>query len=211
MKGTHLAAALLAASTLGVACGPRRIVAAPVAQGGGLVVLLPDPDGGPVGEASVSNQFGTITLSGELLASETAANRSPGPPTPMSEERVNEIFGTAFGALPLPPQVFLLRFKFDSNELTDESRALLPMILEVVMKRPVPDVMVIGHTDRVGDPATNLALGLRRAEAVRALLLQTGFGPSYIEVTSHGEMNPLVPTADNTPEPLNRRVEIAVR
>lgn len=38
-----------------------------------------------------------------------------------------------------------------------------------------------------------------------------GGGPGALEITSHGEANPLVPTGDNVSEPRNRRVEVTVR
>jgi outer membrane protein OmpA-like peptidoglycan-associated protein len=46
---------------------------------------------------------------------------------------------------------------------------------------------------------------------VRNLLVEAGLAASAIEVTSHGEADLLVQTANDTPEPRNRRVEIAVR
>ena len=70
---------------------------------------------------------------------------------------------------------------------------------------------MIGHTDTTGSPAANLALGLKRAETVRQLLIETGIDGSLVEINSHGEGDMLIKTPDNTPEPRNRRVEIAVR
>jgi outer membrane protein OmpA-like peptidoglycan-associated protein len=46
---------------------------------------------------------------------------------------------------------------------------------------------------------------------VRALLVRAGLDAALIEVGSHGESDLLIQTADSTPEPRNRRVEIAVR
>ena len=54
-------------------------------------------------------------------------------------------------------------------------------------------------------------VGLRRAQAVAALLTKEGIDPSILEITSHGKDNPLVPTADQVFEPRNRRVEVTVR
>ena len=73
------------------------------------------------------------------------------------------------------------------------------------------DVVVVGHTDRMGTPQANVALGLKRATAVRNLLVSAGLTASTIEATSHGEADPLIETPDETAEPRNRRVEIAVR
>ena len=87
----------------------------------------------------------------------------------------------------------------------------MPRILEALRNRPFPDVAVIGHTDTTGTPAGNVELGLRRANAIRTLLIEAGIGANVIEVTSHGEADLLVKTADQVLEPRNRRVEITVR
>ena len=85
------------------------------------------------------------------------------------------------------------------------------MILEAVKALAVPEVIVIGHTDTMGEAKSNVALGLKRAATVRTILIQAGLASSMIEVTSHGEADLLVKTRDNTPEPRNRRVDITVR
>jgi outer membrane protein OmpA-like peptidoglycan-associated protein len=104
-----------------------------------------------------------------------------------------------------------LQFRFESDALTTESTALLPEILRTVKELAVPEVVVIGHTDTMGDSKTNFALGMKRAISVRAILVKAGLAPSTIEVTSHGEADLLVKTPDRTAQPRNRRVEITVR
>ena len=95
--------------------------------------------------------------------------------------------------------------------LTEESRALLPQILQSVQGRRGVEVAVVGHTDTSGTAESNYELGLKRAETTRGILIDAGFDPALIEVTSHGEGNALVKTPDETLEPRNRRVEITVR
>jgi outer membrane protein OmpA-like peptidoglycan-associated protein len=207
MTGARLAAAVVAVSLVG--CGPQRVVSVPGPQA--LIVLLPDPDSGAAGRAIVSNQYGTVDLATPLAATETGAAVAPSPPATMTEGQVATIFGAALDTLPPASQLFVLRFAFDSDVLTDESRTMFPAILQAVANRPAPEVVVVGHTDRSGNDEANRELGLKRATAVRALLIEAGFDASYIEVESHGESDPLVPTADNVEEPLNRRVEITVR
>ncbi len=129
----------------------------------------------------------------------------------MSQAEVQHIFAAALAALPLAPLHFTLNFLFDSDELTSESRALVPRILASVKNRPVPEVLVVGHTDTLGPAPTNVALGLKRATTVRSLLLGAGLDRTFMEVTSHGEADLLVSTADEVPQPRNRRVEITVR
>ena len=110
----------------------------------------------------------------------------------------------------MAPQSFVLSFSLKSDELTKASRVLLPEVLRAVTTRAAPDFVVVGHTDTTGDSKSNFALGLNRANAVRNLLVKAGLDASLIEVTSHGEGDLFVRTADETPEPRNRRVEIAV-
>jgi len=200
----------IVAAALVSSCGPKRI-RAPERPGQTLVVLLPDV-GGTVGRANASNPFGTADLA-EARDSTTvsSADQPPGRVTVLSEEEVQRLFGEALSALPPPPERFTLNFRFDSDELTDESRALVPEIVKAVRDRPVPDVLVIGHTDTTGAPASNFELGLKRAATVRNILVEAGLDPAFIELISHGEEELLVPTADDVAEPRNRRVEIAVR
>ncbi len=129
----------------------------------------------------------------------------------MSEADVKRVFGDALAALPPAPRHFTLHFRFESDALTEESTALVPEILRTVKALSVPEAVVVGHTDTMGNPGANVALGLKRAISVRNILVEAGLAPSTIEVTSHGEADLLVKTPNNTPEPRNRRVEITVR
>lgn len=197
-------------ATLGTACGSRRLNVSPSDSGSALVVLLPDSDG-KVGRASVSNASGSVDLAAARDATRAMANRPPGPVSTLSDQDVKQMFGDALSALPPAPRHFTLYFRFQSDELTDESRALVPEIQKAVKERPMPDIVVVGHTDTMGTPRANFELGLKRATSVRNLLAQAGFDAATIDVTSLGEADPLVQTPDETPEPRNRRVEIAVR
>jgi outer membrane protein OmpA-like peptidoglycan-associated protein len=140
----------------------------------------------------------------------TAVNRAP-VLTRVSEADVKSIFGDALSALPPAPRRFTLFFRFESDELTDQSQALIPEILAAVREHAVQDVVVIGHTDTMGTQPANYGLGLKRAMMVRNLLIAAGLNGTTIEATSVGELDPFVKTPDETPEPRNRRVDIAVR
>jgi outer membrane protein OmpA-like peptidoglycan-associated protein len=204
-----LAAAAMGAA-IGVACAPKR-AAEPAEPGHTMVVLLPDPESDITGAASVWTKSGSADLARERDAVVVATGRGPGPVTRMSQAEVDRLFGPALAALPPAPASFTLHFKFESDELTEDSERLVPSILSAVKQRPDPEVSVIGHTDTMGPAKTNIALGLTRALFVRNLLIQAGLSPSTIEVLSHGESALFVRTPDETPEPRNRRVEITVR
>ena len=66
-----------------------------------------------------------------------------------------------------------------------------------------------GHTDTVGDAGTNMLLSQRRAEAVRDFLTKNfRVAPARLVAVGMGEGQLLVPTADGTSEPANRRVQV---
>ena len=88
---------------------------------------------------------------------------------------------------------------------------MIKEIITEIDKRASSDIEVIGHTDRSGTDDFNMQLSRNRAEKVRDLLLAASIAHETIRVAFHGEGNPLVHTADNVPEPLNRRVEVIVR
>jgi outer membrane protein OmpA-like peptidoglycan-associated protein len=201
---------LTLAAALACSCGPKQVRPAQP-TGRDQVVLLPDAESGTTGHATVSSGSGTVELTEARQSTTISTGEAPTPVVLMSEADVRRLFGAALAALPPAPTRFTLFYKFDSDELTDESSALVPKILQAVKERPFPDVIVIGHTDTIGTPTSNYALGMRRAVAVRSLLVEAGLDSSFVEVTSHGESDLFVPTADNVAEPRNRRVEITVR
>jgi peptidoglycan-associated lipoprotein len=200
--------------SLGGGCGGKRVAPATPATAlpaPALIALLPDPESQVTGRIRVFNEFGSVNVSTPRASLTVVAGAAPGAVVTMTEEEVTRLFGSAMAALPPASKHFTLHFKFESDTLTDESAALVPAILSAVKALPVPEVVIIGHTDTMGDRKSNVALGLKRATRVRAILVQAGLAPATVEVTSHGEGDPLAPTRDNTPEPRNRRVEITVR
>ena len=176
-----------------------------------VVVLLPEQDDGTVGQATVENPAGSVSLGAARDVTRVQTGKGPTAVTTMTEAEVQRMFGDALSALPPSPRRFVVNFRFQSDELTAESRALMPQILAVVRERSLSTVVVTGHTDTMGAARANHALGLKRAAAVRNLLVAAGLDASRIEVTSLGETDPLVPTNDEAAEPRNRRVDITVR
>ncbi|MER2510099.1 OmpA family protein [Amaricoccus sp.] len=71
-------------------------------------------------------------------------------------------------------------------------------------------VKVVGHTDRVGDPARNRVLAAARAQAVADFLIAAGLPAEMIEIDGMGEAEAPVATDDGVAEPLNRCAEIRV-
>lgn len=128
-----------------------------------------------------------------------------------SEADVKQEFGPALEAQPKRPVSFYLYFQRDTDEFAPESKDLVRQIFAEIARRPAPEIVIIGHTDRVGSMQYNDALSLRRAERCRDELIKLGIPKVRISVAGRGFREPEVPTADQVSEPRNRRVEISVR
>ena len=176
-----------------------------------IIVLLPDKDGS-VGSIKFTNQKGSATLEkvGRALCI-TDMQTMPSESTPINDGKVEKIFAEAIAVQPQPPVRYILYFKFDSNELTQEANALLLEALDTIHERGSMDIIISGHTDKAGAKEYNLLLSLKRARQVRDILISRSVAPENIHTSSHGEGNPLISTADNVFEPKNRRVEVIVR
>lgn len=173
------------------------------------IVLLPSSDGRPSGVV-VRNAQGSETVLDKPYAGVSSGILGDSAYQSNAAE-VQATFGKALSALPMAPTSFTLYFESGSNTLTPASQSEFAKVREDIAQRPGAEAMVIGHTDRVGKPEANDRLSLRRAELIREQLIQAGVAAGKLEAVGRGEREPLVETADEVPEPRNRRVEISIR
>ncbi|WP_341939589.1 peptidoglycan-associated lipoprotein Pal [Marinimicrobium sp. C2-29] len=101
----------------------------------------------------------------------------------------------------------IVYFDFDQATLKPEARALLLAHAERLKDSPT-DVRLEGHTDERGSREYNMALGERRAKAVRDFLVLQGVRRDDLEVVSYGEERPLAMGSNDSAWAKNRRVEI---
>lgn len=101
----------------------------------------------------------------------------------------------------------IVYFGFDQATLKPESRSLLLAHAER-LKDSDEDVRLEGHADERGSREYNMALGERRANAVRDFLVLQGVSRDSIEVVSYGEERPLAMGSSENAWERNRRVEI---
>jgi outer membrane protein OmpA-like peptidoglycan-associated protein len=174
----------------------------------GTVVLLPEKDGRAAAVAVKQGEKEVVLSEPYAAAHATALGPRAYRSTP---EDVQARFGPALAAQPSRAASFTLYFVEGRDEFTDESKQVVDRILAEIAKRPVPDVLVVGHTDAVGNDASNDALGLQRAETVRTALIKLGIPAADVRAISRGKRELAVPTPDGVAEPRNRRVEILVR
>lgn len=174
-------------------------------------VLLPDRGAGPPGALNVKSIEGGHAIKLEQPYQSARTSGSQFEQGTSNAQDVKKRFGQALDASPPAPARFLLYFLEGSDELTPASKGALEAIIAEIKARPVPDIVVVGHTDRVGLVADNDRLALRRAESFKKRLVQQGQPEDSIQTAGRGEREPLIATPDETPEPRNRRVEILVR
>lgn len=175
-----------------------------------LVVLMPDPDG-TAGRIIVDNPKGRQVLAEPYAAIEVKENQAPGTVQRMSEEEVKAAFNAALSATPEPPAAFTLYFITGTALLTESSLDHLKEVQDEIKRRLPCEVYIAGHTDTVGSKEGNAVLSLQRARIVRDELVRIGVDPVLIQVSAHGENDPLIPTADEVDELRNRRVEVFIR
>ena len=175
-----------------------------------LVVLLPKANGS-VG-AVVVRSGGSDAV---VLDQPYAAARIEGPGRVESftydADLAQQAFTASLTALPVRPSTFLLYFLEGMDELAPESEGEIERIFAEIAARPDPEISVIGHADAVGTTEYNDQLSLQRAQRVREDLTSLGIPGKDIEVAGRGKREPVVGTAADTAEPMNRRVEIIVR
>ena len=109
------------------------------------------------------------------------------------------------------PEPYIVFFAFDSAEIDSGGMGIVDDAVAAAQRMGIIDFSVTGHADRAGSEAYNLALSLRRANAVRDALVARGILSQNISVAGRGEAEPAVPTPDGVREPGNRRVEIIIQ
>jgi flagellar motor protein MotB len=102
-------------------------------------------------------------------------------------------------------------FDFDKAIVKSQYLPHLANAAEVLKNNPGLKLDIQGHTDHIGTEEYNSKLGLRRAEAVKSVLVGYGVGAERLSLSSFGECQPMADNRSAHGRSLNRRVEIHVR
>ena len=181
-RGVRVFAAVALAATMGVsACGKKKPVNVP-----------PQPQA-PVAETPRT----------------TPTPPPPPPPAPRETPRTpteDEVFaGKSLDQLNAEKPLGDVFFALDSAQLGDDSRPGLQKDAEWMKRWTSTKVMVEGHADSRGSAEYNLALGERRATAVRDYLVNLGIAADRVQVVSKGKEAPFCSEENETCWQQNRR------
>ena len=102
----------------------------------------------------------------------------------------------------------VLYFDLDSSQIKDEDRDILTVHAEFLAAHSEITVVLEGHADERGSREYNIALGEKRAKAVKQIMTLQGVTEKQIQVISFGEERPVALGHDSSAWNLNRRVEI---
>jgi outer membrane protein OmpA-like peptidoglycan-associated protein len=104
-----------------------------------------------------------------------------------------------------------VHFDFDRYSLRPEATRILDEAIKALQENPELRLEVEGHTCNIGTAEYNLALGERRATAVRDYLSSRGIGADRLRTVSYGEERPKHDNAREETRRLNRRAAMVVR
>ncbi|MBM5811793.1 MAG: peptidoglycan-associated lipoprotein Pal [Gammaproteobacteria bacterium] len=171
---------------------PLLLVAAAIALTGcpRKPMTLPPPEPAPAPAA-------TTTTGGVSDASVGAARELP-PAAPPTVAAAGPVGAT-----------LVIYFDYDSSDIRPEFAAAVSAHAHHLAANPALRLRLEGHTDERGAREYNIALGERRAQAVRRALLLQGAADGQIATVSYGEERPAVDGSDESAWARNRRVEIA--
>lgn len=162
--------------------------------------------------ATVEDRKPTV---GDAKAGAPGGQTKPRPDTSISSKPLDGTAKSA-GANPLkdPANILSKRsvyFDYDSNLVKDEFKPLITAHAKYLSQNRSAQVTVQGNTDERGSREYNIALGQRRADAVKQMMQLLGAQATQIETVSFGEEKPRAQGEDEKAYAENRRADIVYR
>lgn len=151
-----------------------------------------------------------FTLVGFLAACSSNPTTEPEPspePAPVVAETPDPVDTTPADPYDSVNVDTVFYFEFDQSILTAEARAALTVHAQILANTSM-SIRLEGHADERGSREYNMALGERRANAVRDFLVLQGVSSSQIETVSYGEEQPAEVGSYDASWAKNRRVEL---
>ncbi|MBI5041199.1 MAG: peptidoglycan-associated lipoprotein Pal [Gammaproteobacteria bacterium] len=133
---------------------------------------------------------------------------SDGATTPMEGMGSDTFQGMSINDPSSPLAQRVIYFELDSSQVREADRAVLANHAAYLKENPQAVITLEGHGDERGSPEYNIALGERRAQAVRQMMEFSGATAQQLPTVSYGEEKPAVEGHDESAWSQNRRVEL---
>ena len=147
---------------------------------------------------------GTSSGSSDSSSSDSSSTSSSGASGSSSDSTTTYSYDT-------DPKTALIKvgdrvlFGYDSSELDDDDRSVLDNQAKFLNQNPSLKVTIEGHCDERGTREYNLALGEKRASAVKDYLISVGINSERVSVVSYGKERPQVLGSNKAAWSMNRR------
>ena len=107
-------------------------------------------------------------------------------------------------------RIYELKIHFGPNksELYENAKVEIDKLVEEMIKNPTMKIEVAGHTDNVGDDAVNFNVSQKRANAIKAYLIEKGIAEKRVTAKGYGETAPISDNLTEEGRTRNRRIEI---
>jgi len=163
----------------------------------------PPPPVAPTGpsEAELAQRRADSIAAARSAADEAARQRAE------AEARAARERAVAAARTTLEQMVF---FDYDKSDIRADAMAILRTKVEILRASPQVQMQIQGHADDRGSTEYNLALGNRRAEAVRQYMVGFGIAEGRFSIISYGEERPMEMGSSETAWSRNRRGQFVI-
>jgi peptidoglycan-associated lipoprotein len=155
--------------------------------------------------STATTQDGSLTGANDALRGEqnqiVEESMTSAPPSTITTEPLTPMAAPDLAGLQVVP------FSYDEHLLSAEAKNIIANNAAILQPMTKIRFQLVGHCDERGSDQYNIALGERRAEAVRSYLAELGIAAGRMETVSYGEERPLDAGHDETAWVKNRRVE----
>ncbi len=159
----------------------------------------------------VSYNFGTGNTTASAATAAYAAAVTQAPSEPITEPETVVIEEAAVVVTKAQTESFSQgTFATNSTELSEEGKAAVQPIVEVLQTHPQSTVNIVGHTDSTGAAEYNMMISKKRAAAVAAYIEEQGIEAERITASGEGEENPIASNATAEGRAQNRRVDATI-
>tara|TARA_B100001059_G_scaffold102733_1_gene102520 strand:- start:646 stop:1710 length:1065 start_codon:yes stop_codon:yes gene_type:complete len=158
----------------------------------------------------LSYNFGTGNTTASAAAAAAAVAQAPAEPIAEPETVVVEEEAEVVVIKAQTESFSQGTFATNSAKLSDEGKAAIQPIVEVLQTYPQSTVNIVGHTDSTGAAEYNMMISKKRAAAVAAYIEEQGIESSRITASGEGEENPIASNDTAEGRAQNRRVEATI-